>query len=78
MARAGLRWESGQKMSPRMMRIGDEEESGETEADGIWESRKLIVNWTGIYDIILSVEWMETDEQRTLSPVTQPQSNQSM
>ena len=44
-------------MSLRMMKIGDEEEeSGEMEADGILESRELIVNWTGIYDIILSAQ----------------------
>ena len=51
-----------------MMEIGDEEEeSGEMEADGILESRELIVNWTGIYDIILSAQQIEIDEGRRVS-----------
>ena len=54
----GLSWiKMREWMSLRMMEIGDEEEeSGEMEADGILESRELIVNWTGIYDIILSAQ----------------------
>ena len=51
-------------MSLRMMEIGDEDESGEMEADGILERRELIVNWTGIYDIILSVQRIEIDEHQ--------------
>ena len=51
-------------MSLRMMEIGDEDESGEMEADGILESGELIVNWTGIYDIILSVQRIEIDEHQ--------------
>ena len=53
-----------ERMSLRMMEIGDEDESGEMEADGILESGELIVNWTGIYDIILSVQRIEIDEHQ--------------
>ena len=53
-----------ERMSLRMMEIGDEDESGEMEADGILESGELIVNWTGIYNIILSVQGIEIDEHQ--------------
>ena len=63
--RWGLGWiKMRERTSLRMMEIGDEDESGEMEADGILESGELIVNWTGIYDIILSVQRIEIDEHQ--------------
>ena len=64
-----------ERMSLRMMEIGDEDESGEMEADGILESGELIVCWTGIYDIILSVKWIEIDEQLSIRRANRPRSS---